>query len=230
MKVSVPGIVILLLLASVGFAKKNESSGQKPKPPQTSVHKPTLIDGTAAVVGKTLITVEDARFYRALHRYKEGLADALNVELVDELKRTVQKMIFEELVFEEMKNLRIEGGGKAEVEKALGAAKEKGRKEKWREILARFGKTEAEGVNRLVKSWQVEKFIQKKVETLTPIITEAEIEKYYRQNQSRFKGEDYLSLKQGIVLLLKRQRVEKGLEEWIRFLKEKYAVRNLLEG
>lgn len=191
-----------------------------------------VINGTAATVGKELVTVQDARFYRALQRFREGEAAPLKPEEGEDFRRTVQKIVLEEMVFAEMKNLSTDVGSKTEAEKLIRAQRSKGRDKEslWKEILKRFGKTEAMAVERLYRSLQVERFIQKKVETLTPIVTEAEAERYFKQNQSRFYGSSYDRLKPNIILLLKKERMQKGLEEWVRFLKEKYGVTNLLEG
>lgn len=192
---------------------------------------PVLLDGTAATVGKVLLTVQDAHFYRALLKFKDGEANPLKPEAGEDLKKTVQKMVFEEMVYAEMKSLQFEAGPRSEAEKMLGTEKaKKGKDVIWREILRYFGKSESVAVDRLWKSLQVERFIQKKIETLTPIITDGEAERYYRQNQARFQGSRYEALKPNIVLLLKKQRMQNGLEEWVKFLKDKYSVTNLLDG
>ncbi len=54
-----------------------------------------LWNGTAATVGKTLITVQDARFYRSLNRFVSGEPKMLEPETGEALRKTVQKMAFE---------------------------------------------------------------------------------------------------------------------------------------
>jgi len=193
---------------------------------------PALLNGTAATVGSRLVTIQDARFYRALQRFREGEGEVFKVEQGEELRRTVQKLVLDEMVFAEMKSFSFEAGNRNEAERMLHAErnKSKARDGIWKEILSRFGKTEAVAVDRLYKSLQVDRFLQKKVETLTPIVTEAEAERYFQQNQNRFIGNTFERLKPSIILLLKKERMQKGLEEWVKFLKEKYGVNNLLEG
>jgi len=193
---------------------------------------PSLLNGTAATVGNRLVTIQDARFYRALQRFREGEADPFKVEQGEELRRTVQKLVLDEMVFAEMKSFQFEAGNRAEAEKLVQAerGKSKARESQWKELLSRFGKTEVIAVDRLHKTLQVDRFLQKKVETLTPIVTEAEAERYFQQNQTRFYGNTFERLKPSIILLLKKERMQKGLEEWVKFLKEKYGVNNLLEG
>lgn len=192
--------------------------------------KPVLLNGTAASVGKTLITVQDVYFYRSLQRFREGESPALLIETGEALKKTVQKVAFEEMVHQEMKSFEFEPVPKTEAEKLVSQKKSQGKTADWQAILNHFQVTEGGAMERLNKTLSVEKFLQKKVDTLTPIVTASEIEKYYQQNQNRFKGSSLEQLKPNIQVLLKKQRVQKGLEEWIRFLKEKYNLVTLLEN
>lgn len=194
-----------------------------------SYSKPTLLNGTAATVGKTLITVQDVQFYRSLQRFREGESPAVLLETGDALKKMVQKVAFEEMVYQEMKSFEVEVGPRTDAEKVVSQKKAAGKSADWQSILNQFQVTESAALDRLHKTLSVEKFLQKKVDTLTPIVTDSEVEKYYQQNQARFKGSNPEQLKPNIQVLLKKQRVQKGLEEWIRFLKEKYNLVTLLE-
>lgn len=180
--------VISFLLCLVSFAQKG------------------LVNGTAASVGKVLITVEDAYFYRAIRRFVDGKGDPFDIEQGEALRRTVQKMIFQEMVFKEIKEFKFQGVKKGQAQEAIQEQKAKDKKKKkvWRRILKRFNKTEKEAVELLLKDMLVEKFVQQRVETLTPVITQSEIERYYQQNKSRFRGSDFDNLKPTIVLLLKK--------------------------
>jgi hypothetical protein len=186
-----------------------------------------LVDGTAAVVGKSLITVQDAYFYRALQRYREGTNELFERETGDVLKRTVQKMALEEMVFTEMKSFKLQGEVHSEAEEVvrLRKAKDKGA---WEELLRRYGRSDLSAIERLSKSLSVEHFLERKVETLTPVITEAEAETYFRQNQPRFQGSVFESLKPSIVRILRKERMEKALEDWVHFLRDKYGLTNFL--
>jgi hypothetical protein len=193
--------------------------------------KPVLVDGTAATVGKVLITVQDAYFFRAVQRFKDNEGtDLFRKEEGDELRRTVQKMIFEQMVYSEMQSFQFEGGGRGEAEKIVHGRRALVKSSLWQRLLSEFGKNESAVIESIARSLKVEKFIQKKVETLTPIITQAEVDRYYNQNKARFEGGDYEALKPKIVLLLKKERMQKGLEEWVRFLRDKYGVTNYLAG
>jgi len=189
-----------------------------------------LVNGTAAKVGTKLITVQEAYFYHSLSAFKKGEPKPLKVLSKLDLKKTVQKMIFEELVVAEARNFKFQAVPVGIARKLINRQKGAGREKTWKSLLARYSKTESAALGRIRKSLLVERFVQRKVETLTPIITALEVERYVRQNQSRFKGKKLEAIRPTIVLLLKKQSVEKGLEEWIRFLKKKYQVANYLEG
>lgn len=188
-----------------------------------------LINGTAASVGKVLITLEDARFYSAVHRVKEGHQDPLRMEEGEELKRTVQKMIFEEMVSVDMGGSHADTKIRGIAERLLVKSK-KGQEAALIRIVQQFGKNREQAIHVIWKSLSVERLVQKKVETMTPIITDAEVRQYLQQNPGKFKEEDLDGLKPNVVLLLKKRRVEGQLEEWIHLLKEKYRAQNFLEG
>ena len=67
-----------------------------------------MINGTAAIVDKRVITIQDAYIFRSLNRIKTGVQPVLSEEEGDELKRTVQKLILEGMVLAEMKNIQKE--------------------------------------------------------------------------------------------------------------------------
>lgn len=191
---------------------------------------PVVLNGTAALVGKTLITIEDAQFFGGLQRFREGKPPLPRISDPDAFRRTLQKLVVEEMVFAEMKSLKIEGGSSGDADRALRVMLQKGKDKDWKELLKSFRKSDAQARQWLMRSILVEAFIQKKVETLTPLVTESEAERYYKQNQTRFYGSNFETLKPNIILLLKKERMQKGLEEWIRFLRDKYGVTNLIQG
>ena len=60
--------------------------------------------------------------------------------------------------------------------------------------------------------------------------SEDEVLRYYRRNDAQFRGRSYESIRPNIIVLLKKQGVQKNLEEWIKALKDKYEVSMLLEN
>lgn len=209
-------ILILLGISHCNCLGVNEKAGS------------VLVDGTAALVGKTLITVQDAYLYRSLQRIREGQNDIFEPESKEAMHKTVQKIALQYMVSAEMKSLKLDDKTSkiAIGQEASGLIKSMQRRlgdALWEQFLKRFGKSQAAIVEELANSLSVEHFLEKKIETLTPVITESEAQGYYQENQPRFKAESFAELKEGIVRLLRKQRMEKALEDWVRFLKQKYG-------
>ncbi len=195
---------------------------------------PTLVDGMAAKVAGQVLTVRDARFYLALSRFRDGKADPLAPETPAELKSAVQRLSLEEMVYSELRSLKFEGGSRADAEALLKARKKPPGNKVWDRILKQFGQTDAQAIDKVWKSSQVEKFIQRRVETMTPIVTPAEIDRFLRQRgrggDKKLDEAELERLRPGAAQELKKDLMRKELEEWIVLLKRKYSVTNYLEG
>jgi len=187
-----------------------------------------LTNGAAASVGTRVITVRDAAFYRALQKFREGGNNPFVKESGEELKKTVQKVALEEMVYLEMKSFRYGSSERAEAEKLLRQKKALDKAGSFKRILREFGKSENQAIDSLARSLEIEKFLQKKIETLTPVITDAEVERYYRQNPGRYPVGDMESNRAQIIRDLKFERMQKSLEDWVQSLREKYKFVNHL--
>lgn len=188
---------------------------------------PELLNGAAASLGSKVITVRDAQFYRALQKYRDGGTNLFARESGEDLKKTVQKVALEEMVFLEMKSFRYGSSARAEAEKLLRSRRQGDKANQWSRLLREYNKSENSVVEALSRSLEIEKFLQKKIETLTPVITDAEAERYYRQNSSRYPGALETNRAQ-VVRDLKFERMQKSLEDWVQSLREKYHFVNHL--
>ncbi len=187
-----------------------------------------LMNGTAAIINKKVVTVQDAFIFKALQRLKTGLEPVVLEEEGDELKKTIQKIVFEEMVFAEMKSIQKEINVQNEVDRWF---KDKKGKAKGLELIKKhYSQTDAEILKKIAKTLSADRFVQLKIETVTPVITEDEVQKYFKRNEAQFRGRSYENLKPTIVVLLKKQAVQKNLEEWIKSLKDKYEVTMLLDS
>lgn len=187
-----------------------------------------IINGTAALINRKVVTVQDAYIFRAVQRVKSGLQPVVLEEEGDELKKTVQKIVFEEMVLAEMKSLQKNVDVQVEVAKWFKDGKKF--KKGLELIKKRYGLSDSDLSNRISRTLSADRFVQLKIETVTPVITEDEAQKYFRRNDAQFRGRSYENLKPNIIVLLKKQAVQKSLEEWVRSLKEKYEVTMLLEN
>jgi hypothetical protein len=104
-----------------------------------------------------------------------------------------------------------------------------GRSLEWKAILSSFSLNPAQALEKLQSSLYAEKFLKRKVDTLTLLVTEADIDSYMRNYPERVKK---LSgdVRQWITEALKKERRDKGLQDWIDFLTEKYTATYLLPG
>jgi len=187
-----------------------------------------LVNGTAAIINKKVVTVQDAFVFRAIQRVKSGQEPIILEEEGDNLKKTVQKIVFEEMVLAEMKSLQKGVNVQNEFSKWFKEGKE--HKKGLQIIKQRYGVSDADLAQKVTQTLTADRFVQMKIETVTPVITEDEAQKYFKRNEAQFRGRSYENLKPNIVVLLKKQAVQKSLEEWVRSLKEKYEVTMLLEG
>jgi hypothetical protein len=100
--------------------------------------------------------------------------------------------------------------------------------------LALIKKTYRLGENELykatIKTIKADKFVQLKIDTVTPVVTEDEAQKYFKRNEAQFRGKSYDTIRPNIIVLLKKQSVQKSLEEWIKSLKDKYEASILLDN
>jgi hypothetical protein len=187
-----------------------------------------VLNGAAAIVNKKAVTVQEAYVYRALQRINNRLEPVVLEEEGEELKRTVQKIVFEEMVLAEMKNIQKEINVQAEVAQWFKEKKERG---KSLEIIKKkYSLTDEDIAQKLARTFSAEKFIQLKIETVTPGITEDEVQKYFKRNEAQYRGRSFEDVKPNIVIFLKKQAVQRSLEEWIRSLKDKYEVTMLLDS
>lgn len=193
-----------------------------------------LIDGMAARVSGQVITVQQGRFFLALQRLKDGKGDVFAPEAPSELRNAVQKLLLEEMVYAELKSLKFDGGSRADAEKLVSSLRKGKGAQVWTRILRTYGKTDKAAVDQVWKSQQVERFIQRRVETMTPIVTVAETDRFIRQkyqnSETAIADKELEKLRPSASQELKKELMRKELEEWIVLLKRKYSVTNYLEG
>ncbi|NBX92033.1 MAG: hypothetical protein EB078_02030 [Proteobacteria bacterium] len=188
---------------------------------------PELVNGAAALVGKNIISIQDAYVFRSLQRFRVGQKPAVLIEADQVLKATVEKLALEDMIVAEAKSLDFKDPDPEESRKLLRLQTSKGNRPQFQGILNRFEISEAEALRRLQKTLLAEKFLKKKIDALTPIITESDINLYISNNPDKVKilGAE---AKNTVAALLKKERAEKGLQGWIQFLTEKYSATLLL--
>ncbi len=193
----------------------------------------SILNGMAGKYSGQVVTVRDGRFFLSLQRFREAKGDVFRPEAPGELRGAVQKLLLEEMVYAELKSLKFEGGPRSEAEKALVLRKKAPGSKVWARLLATYGKSDAEAVDRVWKSLQAEKFIQRRIETMTPIVTIAETDRFIRQKapaEKKWEEAELEKQRPAAAQELKKELMRKELEEWIQSLKRKYSVTNFLES
>lgn len=193
---------------------------------RTALAAPVVVAGAAGVVGNDVIVVSEAYFAQAVRTLEKNTAVSMEPIAKEALKTIVSRLLFESMVIGEMKALKIDRTLRPTAVASWQRVKQ--REKSWRQVLTRYAKTENDAIDSIWNFMEVEAFVEKKVETFVPIITDAEVERYYQQNITRLGADSLEKQRAGIRTMLQNVRIEKSFEEWIRFLREKYAVVNLL--
>lgn len=190
-----------------------------------------LVDGIAATYGDRVLTVQDVYFYRALMRLVEGKGDPFDLEAGERLQKTTQRLLFEALVATELEELSDKGknfgapvGMLAGV--TLPAIRQAGRRPLLEQVLKRWSRSEADAEAMLARHRRVEDYLVRKLETLTPVLTEAELRRFH-EKQSK-KGASFEQARPMLERRLKEEKRTRGLEEWARYLRDKYKATNLV--
>ncbi len=187
-----------------------------------------LLSGSAARVGEKVITIRDINYFAAIHRLKEKKwADPFIPLAVEDLKRYTKRALLEEMCFSEIKSLEFQGPKRNEAVDLISSQQKKNRKQ-WSEFLRFYVRRDDQAVEILFRSLTVDKFLEKKMETLTPLITEDEITQYLSQNSANHQESDKATLRQSVARLLRQERMQKGLENWLASLQNKYSAVTLL--
>ena len=196
---------------------------------KSALAAPELINSVAAKVGDDLITVQDAYLFRSLQRFRNGEKPPVRKETGNDLKKTIQKVMLERMILFEAKSVNFKDPQPQEASQVLKNQEAKGRGPEWKSILTAFSIKPNQLVAILQSSLFAEKFLRKKVDTLTLLVTEADIDLYIRNYPERVKklSGDVRKL---IAEALKKERTDKGLQDWIDFLTEKYSATYLLAG
>lgn len=222
--------------AALAFLMSAPLSAAAPagKPPASKPALPTessksvVVNGIAAEVAGKPITLEDVYFHRVLDKVKTGETGLLVLEKGEALKSSVQKLVLEEMVFGEMKSLNFDGGPKSEASRLLADRKKNaGFRPEWEKALSYFRIPDDKAVSMLWRSMQVDKFIEKKVETLTPLLPPDVVDRHLVTNTpgwTEMPEPKKNELRQRTDRLLKKERMGEQLRDWVIRLKRKYSV------
>ncbi len=195
-------------------------------------HASVVLTGSAARVGSHVITVREVNYFSVVHRLREKKwLDPFLALSNEDLRRYTKRLRLEDMCLSEIKTLEFVGPKRSDAEDLVSLQKAK-TKSAWNEFLKFYGKNEGQVTETLFRSLTVDKFLEKKMETLTPLITEEEITQYLGQTRATpsappLEG-DKETMRQSVSRLLRQERMQKGLENWLQSLQEKYTAVSLL--
>lgn len=186
----------------------------------------TIIDGIAASIGKNPITYREAYLHRSLLEFWDDRYNSAPLETGDVLKKTVQRIAFEEMIIQEMNSLKIHIYPKTSIEKMVADRKIKNKEATLKKMLTRFGvKSKKTALDILWRTLEVDGYVKKKAEALNPITLEADIKKYYEEHKDQpgLAGKKLEDVKAVVVEMIKSESVQKSFQEWIQVLIRKYS-------
>lgn len=203
-------------------------AAKSPPIPAKAPEKTVLLNGIAAEISGKPTTVEEVYLHHALERVRQGQLPLLNLDSADVVHAWVQKFILDRIVLDEMKSLDFESTPKSDAAQILAERKKnKPFKIEWDKLLNYFKMTEDKALNLLWRNQQAEKFLEKKVETLTPLITQEELTQYLNTHNPGWEkqsDDEKRELRTRTERLLKKDHAELQIRDWIVRLKRKYSV------
>lgn len=182
-----------------------------------------LLNALAAKVGNEYLTVQDAYIFRALQRYRTNEKPFIIFEKEQALKRTIEKIMFEKMLLAEVKTVDFKDPEPSKAKEFVRSQESSAKKAGFSLIAKEFDLSQDELMKILQKNLLAEAFLQKKIATLTPVITESEVDAYmlrYPEKVKKLSGE-----KRSVVAdVIKQERASKALQDYIDFLSEKYSA------
>jgi len=200
-------VIFLSLLTAVSFALKSSSYA--------------LINGVGAKVADRLLTIQDAQFYHLLLQFNEGHLQKIYRDSDEHLRKAIQKWMFNTMVAKEIESLKISDDKTFQNEiKDLQA---KARKHPlWTKLLKEFSHSESEAMALLTQAVRADRYVERKIATLALMPSEDEMQRYWTEKQGKNPTGNYQEYRPKILLELKKQKMEKALEEWVVVLRERF--------
>ncbi|NBV51258.1 hypothetical protein EBR78_08595 [bacterium] len=189
---------------------------------------PILLNEVAGRVGDQWVTVQDAYIFRTLQRMRTGTKPLELLERDQALAKTVQKVMFEQMLVMEARAIDFKEESLSELKRLQKLVETNEIALEWQRFLKKYGLSTADAWGRVRMALLAERFLKKKLENLTPVIAEAEIEQFIKNNPEKVKN--LTGDKRAFVAeAIKKDRVDKGLQDYIDFLVQKYNALSLLK-
>lgn len=172
-----------------------------------------LVNALAANVDGKPFSVQDAYIYRALERSLSQKKPVVLIEKGETLKKTVKKAVLNRLLALEAKEV----GFKSDKKKLEASDRSLA------EITRFFGRAKSELKTQISEMQLSDEFFQMKVASLTPLITDLDLQEYLRLNKSPVDKAG-LSDSSQLRKILQKEKREKAVQDYVDFLTTKYGV------
>lgn len=172
-----------------------------------------LVNAVAANIAGQPFTVQDAYVYRALERSLSEKKPLVLIEKGEVLKKTVRKAVLQKLL---VKEAREAGFKPPDTKKPV-------KESDLKEIKRVFGRSETALREKMAEVQLSDEFFKMKVLSLTPIITDTDVQEYSQSHQVRLTQAG-VSDPTEIRKLLQREKREKAVQEYVDFLTTRYEV------
>lgn len=191
--------------------------------PVSNAKSSHLLNALAGRVGKENLTIQDAYIFRALQRFRTGEKPFVFFEKDQALKRTIEKLMFEKMLLAEVKAVEFKDPDPTKAKEFVRQVEASGKSRELASIANEFDLTEEELTQILQQHFLAEAFLQKKLITLTPVITSSEVDAYLLKHPEKVKK--LSGDKRSVVSeVIKQERMNKALQDYIDFLTEKYSA------
>jgi len=194
---------------------------------RSSLGAPKLLNALAAKVGNQVVSVQDAYIFRSFQRLRTGQKPFVMAEEGNALQETIKKVILQKMILLEAQAVEFKDPSPQEASQLIRNWKQKGYGDEWGKLLLYFSLTETEAQTGLQQELYAEKFLKRKIEALTQLVTEADIDAYIKAYPAKIKklSGDTRRL---VADALRKEKTDKGLQDWIDFLMDKYSVTYLI--
>lgn len=177
-------------------------------------------------VGTSAFQVVTTREVKASSWLSRALKSELQNTLAESTKSEANATLFEIAIYREAKSLGAVSLKKEEIDSLILTAKSKLQKNsEWKKLEVQ----EDELRQWIERKRTSEIFMELKMNSLTSIVTDQEIQDYYDRNRVKFGSTPLAEQRDTIQKFLQKENQKQRMQDWLSALKTKYQVRNDLQ-
>lgn len=174
------------------------------------------VNGVLFSIGGVPHTLKEVRFFLALREFKEGRDPLKKLEEVPSLIEAGQQLALDLMVLSDMKDI-------LSVKKEDGDFRKlaKDKRGSFEKVLSFLKQNESQAFKVMDHRYEAQNLLQKKIGTLTPIISSHEIEKFFKNHSDEYVNQSLVQVSNLIAEKLRSERTQNALRDWVNSLKQK---------